>query len=391
MNSPTGTRFVQLVLTLGALAAIGPLTVDMYLPAFPLIGQSLGASDSLVQLSLASYFIGLAIGQVVYGPLADRFGRKLPLYIGLTIYCLASVACALAASIHLLIALRFFQALGSCSGMVISRAMVRDLFEEQESAQVFSLLMLVMGVAPILAPLLGGFVAVAWGWRAIFMILAVFSSLCLILVASLLPETRGPDPSVQWRRAFPVYWTIIKSRRFIGYTLAGGLAFSGMFAYITGSPYVFITHFGVPAEKFGWIFGANAFALVAFSQINGRLLRTRTVDRVLTRSLPLLALFGGLLVVGGFLDLGLWGVAVPLFLFIGILGMVFPNATAGALATQRAYGGSASALLGTLQFTLAASASGLVSLLHNGTVFPMTGLVCLCGFLALISYFTLVR
>lgn len=379
-----------LVPILASLTAFAPLSIDMYLPSFPKIAEEFAVPDATVELSLASFFVGLALGQLFYGTATDRFGRKQPLYVGLTIYFIASIICAIAPNIEILIAARFFQALGACGGIVIARAMVRDLFDHQESARVFSLLMLVMGVAPILAPLVGGYVALFLGWRAIFLIVAVFSLLVLGAVRKFLPETKAPNPAVKIGNTFQNYWNILKDREFLGFTLTGGFAQAGMFAYITGSPFVFISIFGIPAEKFGWIFGANALGLIALSQLNGRLLKTRDADDILRKCLTLTAVFCVALIAAGIFNLGVWGVSIPLFLYIASLGMILPNATAGALSKQGAMAGTASALIGSLQYGLAAISSTLVSSLNNGTTLPVTALIGFCGIAAFLIFTFLV-
>ncbi len=372
-----------LVVILASLTAFAPLSIDMYLPAFPMIAEKFGVTVARVELSLAAFFIGLALGQLVYGPMTDRFGRKPPLYIGLVVYIAASLGCAFAPTVEALIAWRFFQALGACGGIVIARAMVRDLFSHAESARVFSLLLLVMGVAPILAPLAGGYVAVYFGWPAIFGVVALIAAACLAAVALLLPETKGTSPEVRLRDAFTVYRQIITDRSFIGFALAGGFAQAGMFAYITGSPFVFIELFGVAPENYGWIFGANAGGLIAFSQLNGRLVQSSHPTKILRTVLVFTAGAGVALAAAALFKPVFLLIVVPVFFFVASLGMVSPNSSAGALAEQGAVAGSASALLGTLQFGLAAIASTVVSHFGNGTALPMSGTIAVCGILAL--------
>jgi DHA1 family bicyclomycin/chloramphenicol resistance-like MFS transporter len=374
-----------LIVILASLTAFAPLSIDMYLPSFPQIAADFGVSVANVELSLATFFVGLATGQLLYGTVTDRFGRKLPLYVGLSVYCLASIACAFAPNVGTLITLRFFQALGACGGIVIARATVRDLFAHSESARVFSLLMLVMGVAPILAPLIGGYVALFFGWRAIFFLVSFFSLLCLVAVFKFLPETRKPNPDIRLSKTFGIYWNIFTNKEFLGFTLAGGLAQAGMFAYITGSPFVFIDLFGVPAEKYGWVFGLNALGLIAASQANGRLLKSFSPTSILRASLLATAVFSVLLILAGVFHLGFWSVSVPLFLYVASLGMIFPNATAGALSQQSENAGAASALVGTLQYSLAAITSSLVSYFSNGTTLPMTALMGACGIAAFLA------
>ena len=371
-----------LVVILASLTAFSPLSIDMYLPSFPQIAADFGVEIADVELSLATFFIGLAFGQLLYGTATDRFGRKTPLYVGLTIYCIASILCAFAPNVETLIVLRLFQALGACGGIVIARAMVRDLFDHSESARVFSLLMLIMGVAPILAPLIGGYVALFFGWQAIFIVVSIISAICLMAVYRFLPETRQPNPNVRLGKTFGIYLNILKDREFLSFTLAGGFAMAGMFAYITGSPFVFIELFGVPAQYFGWIFGVNALGMIALSQINGRIVRSVNPTKILRVCLAITAFFSLLLILAGVFGFGLWGVAILIFFYVGSLGMILPNATAGALAEQTENAGSASALIGTLQYGLAAIASSLVSYFNNGTSFAMTTLIGVCGLTA---------
>jgi DHA1 family bicyclomycin/chloramphenicol resistance-like MFS transporter len=371
---------LRITLVLGALTAFAPMSVDMYLPSLPAIGRGLRADMPMVQMTLAAFFVGLSLGQALYGPLADRFGRKAPLYGGIVLYVLASVACALAPDIESLIAARFVQAAGGCAGVVIARAVVRDLFEAQDAARMFSVLMLVMGAAPILAPVAGGQLLVQFGWRSIFWALAVFGSLCLLASLAWLPEThQAARAELSLGGALRVYGRLLTDRRFLGYALGGGLAASGLFAYIAGSPFVFIELYGVPAQHYGWLFGTNALALIVGSQINRRLLRKHPAQRVLRVAGGVTLAFGILLLLlvstglGGFA-----GVALPLFGFVASLGFVFPNTTALALAPQSGRAGSASALLGALQFALATVASGLVGALHNATALPMAAVIALC-------------
>lgn len=377
--------FSLLVVILASLTAFSPLSIDMYLPSFPQIAADFGVTVARVELSLATFFFGLSFGQLLYGTATDRFGRKRPLYVGLSIYCAASVICMFAPNVETLIALRLFQALGACGGIVIARAMVRDLFDHKESARVFSLLMLIMGVAPILAPLIGGYVALFFGWRAIFGVVAFISAICLLAVYKFLPETREPNPNVNLGKTFGIYLRILKDREFLGFALSGGFAQAGMFAYITGSPFVFIQLFGVPAEYFGWIFGSNALGMIALSQLNARVVRRFDPTQILRVCLSATAVFSLLLILAGVFNFGFRGVVVLIFLYVASLGMILPNATAGALAEQTENAGAASALIGTLQYGLAAIASSLVSYFNNGTSLAMTALIGTCGIAAFLA------
>lgn len=385
---------LRLTLILGGLSAFTPLAVDMYLPGLPALERTLATDAGKVQLTLSLFFLGLAIGQLFYGPLSDRFGRRGPLLAGNLLFVAASVGCALSPDIDTLIVARFLQAFGSCAGLVIARAMVRDLFEPLEGARVMSLLMLVMGVAPILAPLLGGYVLVWFGWQAIFWFLAVFGVMALTAARIGLPETHRAE---QGRRltvasALRDYGTLFAKRRYLGYTLASSLGMGGMFAYIAGSPFVFIDLFGVPAEAYGWIFGINAVGIIGMSQVNRALLRRFTLDEVLIAGVCAMAMAGLALLVAALLSLGgLFGLWLPLFIYIASLGTVLPNAAASAMAGEAHRAGTAAALMGTLQFVTGAVTSGLVGALHDGTALPMAVIVALSGLGGLAARLVLVR
>jgi len=363
------------LLVLGALTAFAPMAIDMYLPAFPQIASSLHTDASQVQLTLAACFLGFAIGQLIYGPLSDRFGRKPPLHAGISLFVLASLACALANTIDALIFWRFLQALGGCAGMVISRAIVRDRFTAQEAARMFSLLILVMGLAPILAPLFGGGLLRITSWHAIFVALAVFGLLCGFFTWKVLDETL---PVANQQSLHPVillkaFRDILRERQFHGHVLVAGFSHAGMFGYITSSSFVFIDHFGVPPEHFGWLFGSNAAGLIGMSQVNRHLLKTRSTDQILRLGNAIAMVCGLLLLAAAsFASAPLWLIALPLFGFVASLGMTLPNASANALAPFGQRAGTASALIGTIQFLFAALAATVVSVLP-GTLMPASG------------------
>lgn len=375
---------LSILLILGALSAFGPLAIDFYLPAFPSMARAFATDVEHVQLSLAAYFVGLALGQLFYGPLADRYGRRWPLLAGVALFTLASLACAFAPSLDWLIAARFVQALGGCAGMVITRAVVRDSCDPVQGAKVFSQLMLVMGLAPILAPLGGGLLLNAFGWQSIFVSLTAFSALCGIAVALRLPETLAADaPKHPLSGTFKRYVSLFGDREFVAFALAGGVAMAGMFAYIAGSPFVFIELYGVPAEHYGWLFGSNAAGFIIVSQVNARLLRRRGPGFWLRRFVWFYFACGvALLMVALSKPDALWPLLIPLFAGLASLGSIIPNATACAMAQQGKQAGLASALMGSLQFCVAAVASAAVGWLHNGTAVPMALVICVCALLA---------
>jgi len=378
---------LRILLILGALTAFGPMAIDLYLPSFPVLAKAFATDVEHVQLSLAAYFIGMALGQLLYGPLIDRYGRRLPLLLGVAVFCLASLACALADSLDAMIIARFVQALGGCVGIVASRTVVRDLCDAPTTAKVFSQLLLVMGLAPILAPVLGGLLLELSGWPSLFITLALFSAATGLAVWRWLPETypAGLTPA-PLSGALRQYGRLWRDRHFLGHTLTCSFAMAGMFAYIAGSPFVFIELYGVPAEHYGWLFGTNAAGFILLAQLNARLLRRQGPLFWLRRWVWFY--FGSglvLSVVALSQPVALWPLLVPLFCCIASLGCIMPNATACALAEQGEHAGSASALLGCVQFMLAAVAAAAVGWLHEGSALPLAGIIAFCGLLAVLS------
>ncbi|MFI7855368.1 multidrug effflux MFS transporter [Pseudomonas promysalinigenes] len=372
---------LRMVLILGALSAFGPLAIDFYLPAFPAMAQAFATDEKHVQATLAAYFLGLSIGQLAYGPVADRFGRRKPLVFGVALFTLASLACAYAPNLDTLIIARFVQALGGCAGMVLSRAIVSDKCDPVASAKVFSQLMLVMGLAPILAPMLGGVLVNFAGWQSIFLALSLFSAASLLAVTLGLPESLPAHmPRQPLSGALRQYLRLLADRVFLGHALTGGIAIAGMFAYIAGSPFVFIKLYGVPAEHYGWLFGTNAAGFILVAQVNARLLVKRGPAFLLSRAVWVYLAAGlSLLAVAAMQPAALWPLLVPLFVCIASLGCIIPNAAACAMSGQGARAGSASALMGCLQFSVAAAAAALVGVLHDGSAIPMSLVISLCG------------
>ncbi len=373
------------LILMGLLTALGPLAIDMYLPAFPSIVSSLHSTQGQVERTLASYLFGLALAQIFYGPFADRYGRKLPLIAGLTLFIIASVACGLTDNVEHLTLWRIVQAFGGASGMVIPRAVIRDNFDTRDAAKALSLLILVMGVTPILAPLLGGQVLIFGSWRGLFAIMAIGGLLLLIAVMRTMRETLPPEKVIPLRISTIArnYWGLLGHKKFICYTLAGGFGSAGMFAYIAGSPRVFIEIFHVDPAYFGFLFGLNAAALVIASQISARLLNRHAPQALLkiaqitlacaTLSALLITLMGGMTLF--ILMLCLMG-------FMASQGFVSPNAAALALAEQGGRLGVASALMGTLQMLCGAVAGLGVSEWQSTTPLPLTCVLALCACLS---------
>ena len=381
-SNTLGAR-IRFVLILGALIAFAPLSIDMYLPAFPAIADHFQVPPGAVQTTLAVFFVGLAVGQGILGPIMDRMGRLRPLLLGISVYVAASLWASFAPDIESLTAARLLQALGGCAGIVASRAMVRDLFDERASAQVYSLLMLVMGLAPILAPMIGGFLIAHYEWPVIFWVLTAFGLACIPAVVFGLGETLPPEQREHGgglARVGSDYLALCMDRPFMAFALANALLSCAMFAYITGSPFVFIELHGLAPESYAILFGLNAAGLIAAAQVNALLLRrysSRAILRIamsvhLVAALALLAVT--LLVPQAFLPL-----AACIFVVVGSYGFVGANATAAAMARAERSAGSASALTGILQFAFAAVAGALVGGFNDGTALPMAIVIALAS------------
>jgi DHA1 family bicyclomycin/chloramphenicol resistance-like MFS transporter len=383
----------ELTLILGAVMALGPLAMDMYLPALPTLQAEFSTSAARVQQTVSAYLFGMALGQLVFGPLADRFGRKPPLLAGLGMFTLATVGCALAPGLESFIALRFAQALGGSSGMVVIRAVIRDRFDAVQSARVLSLMMLVMGAAPILAPLAGGWLVASTSWHWIFWLLAVYALFCVAVVFFFLDEThpehaRTPSLPQALVGAFP----LLADRRFFGPALVFMSAFGAFFAYLAAGPFVLIQQFRIPAERFGWYFGANALGFIVMSQFNRRLVTGRGPRRVLGWGAGVLAGASALLLLAALTRIGGFaGIFVPLFLAVASLGLIASNASAVAMAPFGDRAGGAASLLGGSQALFGVLASAAVGWVGAGGATAMAVVIAACAALCLASYVLLVR
>jgi DHA1 family bicyclomycin/chloramphenicol resistance-like MFS transporter len=375
------------ILILGALATISPFSIDMYLPGFPAIAKDINSTIDQVQLSLTSYFIGIAIGQLIYGPLLDRFGRRKPLYVGLIIYIIASIGCAFTTSVDALIAARFIQALGGCAGMVAAQTLVRDIFPANKTAQAFSLIMLVIAVSPMIAPTVGGYVTASFGWNGVFVILAFITAVILAAVYFFLPGGKGADASLSLkpRAVLGGFRIVVKQPQFMVYTLAGGLGTAAPFAYIAGSPDVFMNIYGLTEQQYGWIFALLASAMIGSTQLNHILLK-RFKNEDLVKVAFIYQGLIGILLVGGTLygGWGLYSLLILMFIFLTGQGLIGPNSTALSLAPFSKHAGSAAALLGTWRMGIGAIITALVSALHNNTALPMVGMMAACSWGSLV-------
>lgn len=383
-----------MVTLLGGLTAFGALSIDMYLPALPAIANDFGASDGVVERSLATFLAGLALGQLFYGPLSDRIGRRPPLIAGVAIYVLASVLCAFAASPNMLAALRFGQGVGACAGMVISRAIVRDVFEHQESARVFSLIMLVFGLAPVLAPLLGSYLMLVTNWRAIFVFMMLFGMVMLYAIVFRLGETRSDATEATARGEHPIaaLRLLATNRKLLGYMLASACNSACLFTYISASPALLMGTYGVSPTGFGWLFGLNALGLIIASQINRAALARFHADSILAVASVAAALFGLALLAIALLDVGgLPAIMAMLFGILSSFGFMMGNASAGALSVDPVRAGSISALMGAAGFTVGGLTMTIATLFADGTAIPMAAVMCVSLMIAAMAFFGLTR
>lgn len=378
-----------LILILGLLSAIGPFSIDTYLSGFPSIAADLKVTVDDVSYSLSSFFIGISMGQLIYGPLLDRFGRKTPLIIGLVIYFLASVGCALATSIEMLIALRFLQALGGCVGMVAPRAIVRDSFPVEESAKIFSTLILILGVSPIIAPTVGSYMITALGWHSVFWLQGGMGILLFLAVVFMLAESKKPDTTISLKpkHIIPSFYNIFRNPQFFTYAIAGSMVSGGVYAYLSGSPFVFMKIYKVTEQQYGWIFGLLAGGLILSSQLNNLALRKYRSEQIIKVILTIQTIIGVILCVFSAFDwLNLYSLILLIFVFLCCQGFSFPNSSALSLAPFSKEAGSASALLGAIQMGIGSLSAALVGVLSNGTSLPMTGVMAGCALIGLIIF-----
>ena len=376
----------------GFLSAIAPLSIDIYLPALPMLREALGANEAQTLLTLSAFFVGFGTGQLFLGPLSDRFGRKRPLLAGLIVYGVASVACARASSMPDLIVWRFVQAFGGSIVPTLVQAMVRDLYDRDQSARILSLNMLVTASAPVVAPLIGGQVLLWLDWRAIFWVLVGFG-LVALLAALALPETLGES---RRNEAHPLamllgYFELLRSRRYVGYVACSTFYFCCLFAFIAGSPFVYIEYFGVPPQYYGFLFGVNMLGMIATTFINSRIVVRRGADRLLRIACWIGAAGAVVLLATGLRGVGgVAGIALPLFVVLSVLTVVASNAISGALSVFPNRAGSAAALAGALQFGAGALTSAAVGWFANGTPRPMIVIICAGAIAALVANLLLI-
>ena len=366
------------IFVFGFLSAIAPLSIDIYLPALPMLRQALAADEAQTLFTLSAFFIGFGVGQLLLGPLSDRFGRKRPLLAGLIVYVISAVGCALATTISAVVFWRFVQAFGGSLVPIMVQAMVRDLYGRDETARVLSLNMLVGASAPIIAPLIGGQVLLWFDWRAIFWVLAAFGVVAF-LATLLLPETLQAS---RRSAAHPLamllgYAKLLGNARYVGYVACSSLYFCCLFAFIAGSPFVYIEYFGVPPQYYGFLFGVNMIGMITASYINSRIVVRLGGDRIL-RTVCMIGAAGGviLLITGGNGIGGIAGIALPLFAVLSLMTVVASNAVSGALAVAQNRAGAGAALAGALQFGAGALTSAVLGKVVDGTPRPMVAFIC---------------
>jgi DHA1 family bicyclomycin/chloramphenicol resistance-like MFS transporter len=385
-ESASADPTIRFIILLGLLDAFGPLGIDMYLPAFPQIEHDLNAHGGAMQLTLSLFLAGLAIGQLICGPISDRVGRRLPLLYGSAAFALASLTCAFARSIEALILARFVMGLAGSTGMVIARAVVRDSFEEADSSRIYSMLMLVIGIAPIISPSVGGWLMQTGGWGSIFWALAGFACLCGFAVAIDLPETHPPSRRNRDSVAtiFRRYAALIVDRRFIGYAAPVSLALGLIFAYVASAPSVFMQFYQLSPRAFSLLFAGNAIGLIGAAQVNRWLTRHFDTHAILRAASLVNALAAILIAVLGWTGMGGFpAIFAAIFLCLTTVGLILPNATAAVMAPFPEQAGVASALLGMLQFSVGAATGALVGLFHDGTPRSMAFTMAGCAVISL--------
>lgn len=372
---------------LSALMGFGAISTDFYLPAMPSMAKALNADAGTLEFTISGYLVGFSIGQLFWGPISDRFGRRLPAAIGLVLFIIGSAGCATSSSAFLVIAWRILQAVGACAGVVLARAMVRDLYEGPRAAQMLSTLIAVMAIAPLVGPVLGGWIATLAGWRAIFWTQVAVGFITLAALFTI-PETYPASHRNKERllRAFSRYGELIRYRSILGYVGAGGFFYAGMFAYIAGSPFAFITYYQVPAQFYGFLFGAGVLGIMTTNVANTRLVHRFETRRLLQWGVAAAAGTGILSATAAYTGLGgLWGLFVPLVLFASCTGFIVANSITGALADFPQQAGAVSALVGALQYGSGIVSSALVGAFSDGTPWAMGWVIALCGIGSLLS------
>ncbi len=377
-----------LIFLLGAISALTPLAIDMYLPAMPSIADDLSVTSSAVQITLTTYTAGFAIGQIFFGPLADAYGRKPVLITGIALFAITSVLCALSQDIFQLTWLRAMQGFAGAAAAVIVQALVRDLFDRDDFSRTMSFITLVMTVAPLVAPLIGGYVAVFFGWKAIFYGLSALACLIIVAVIINIPETLNVEnrQPLKLTATLRNYAKLIASPVSVGYIFCGAFSFAGMFTFLTAGPFVYIDYYGVSPEHFGYFFGLNVVCLIAFTTFNGRMVKKLGSHFMLKLALMIQLSAGFLLVVGQLLDFGLWGTVIPVMMFVGIISIIGSNTMACLLNGYPKMAGTASAIAGTLRFGTGTVVGAIIAIIPDTTPMPMALTMAICAVISASFY-----
>lgn len=389
VSSYQGFAKAKLIFILAFMSSLAPLTTDMYLPALGEVQATFATTPFYVQLSLAVFFVAFALGQLLYGPLSDIYGRKKPLYVGITLFIVASLACISFDSVDSFITFRFLQALGGCAGVVIARAIINDNFELKEAASAFALMMVVSSLAPMLAPVFGSFLLDYFSWKSIFATLFALGILLLVLIVFGIQEKNQAKEKLDWKNILSNYGHILKDRRFRIYVLSASFVMATIFAYITGSSFIFREYFGLSEKAYGILFGVNAISFMIFANINARIVRRYSPYAVLPYAFVVMFGIALVMIVVGWLDLGFLPFEILLFLMLGMNGFIVPNTTTLAMARFKRISGSASAILGTAQFAFAGAISFIVGAVGANTPFPLALVITCCLLLACGIYFSL--
>ncbi len=392
-TTASGTGSLRILLILSALMAFASISTDMYLPALPALGATFHTEAGRVQMTLSGFLVGFSLGQLLWGPISDRYGRRMPIALGVVLFVIGSAGCALSGTIWQMMAWRVVQAVGACAGPVLARAMVRDLYARERSAQMLSTLMLVMGIAPLLGPILGGQVLLMWSWRGIFWVLVGMGVLALAALLAL-PETLPPQRRSSQRlgKALVGYVVLVRHPRLLGYAIAGGCYYGGIYAYLAGTPFAYIDYYHVPPQAYGLLFGVNIAGMMAINLVNSRLVMRLGTERLFRVGTVVAALAAVALAVDARFGWGgLAGLVVPLFCYVSMLGFIVANSVAGALTAFPHKAGAASALVGAMQYGSGIFTAALVGWFADGTPWAMGWIIGLCGVGTLLSGMLLVR
>lgn len=377
-----GSKKIKFVIFLAFMSSASPLATDMYLPALSLIKENFNTTDFYTQLSLSGFFTAFALGQLIYGPLSDKFGRKIPLIIGVFLFTLGSIGCTFSTSIEMFIFFRFVQAIGGCAGVVIARAIVNDLFELKQAAEIFALMMVCVSIAPMLAPNFGSFLLNFFSWHSIFIVLFIIGLILFLITSFGFKESVKTRNQSKIIEIFKEYKLVLKDKTFIIYTLSSSFAIATMFAYITGSEFVFGEYFKLNETHFALLFSANSLGFMASARLNSKLIQTYSLDSLIKFGLYAMGFFGLVLILANFLSIGFLRFEIPFFMIISTLGFIIPNITTLAMARFKNIAGAASAVYGTSQFCIAGFISFLVGFLGANTPLPLSIFICVCSLFA---------